>query len=112
MTVVKCDLARRHPGLSAFLVRAWQEESPDARAAVQEATEGAVLADREEWLALARRTDLRDGVTPDQAVDLLIWTAEGFARDGLVEPDASDVEARMLSFVAILRRGLTEEAQG
>lgn len=111
LTRAKFELARKHPKLTDFMIRAYCEDAEPVRAALAGLNQDLLVDQQQEVLELSRATALREGVTPEVAVNLLTWVSEGFVRHELARPDTDSegLEQRMDSYLAVLHHGLAKD---
>lgn len=75
---IKLGFAERYPSLWDFMAAAYYETHPDIAPAIQEKNAALVEAGYTGSAANIDWTKLRGGLSPQQAVQLVLWLADGF----------------------------------
>lgn len=99
----KMELARKHPALLGFVMRAWREPDPIISAHMRrflKYMEGEGIDLLLSWLDTSR---FRDGVEPRTTLELLICMSEGFLTRQYRENNFSDVSSLEKAFSEKLR---------
>lgn len=111
---IRIDFVARYPGLWNFLYSAYYEEHPDIAPLIKQENEGFL---QRSYAGSASNIDwskLKQGLTPDKAIELITWVAEGFVRKIAESDHASNAQFyyQFDEYLEVLKTGLVEEEKG
>lgn len=111
---IKLGFMEQCPALWDFLYAAYYEEHPDVAPAIREKNAALVEGSGEGSAANIDWTALREGVSPEQAVRLVTWLADGFVRQRSREGQPLDraAYAEFDGYLDLLKAGLYRRTEG
>lgn len=104
---LRIDFIARYPNLWRFLYAAYEEEHPDVAQAIKQKNEELL---RESYAHSASNIDwsrLKAGISPDRAIEIVTWLAEGFVRKIERNPMSTpDMYNQFDEYMECLERGI------
>jgi len=94
--MIKMELFKAYPYLFKFAYRAYFEDDSDVQEIVKEISRGEIVQTIPDVVEHMDRTKLREGVSPEQALQLILWVSEGYLQNKL-EQDA-DPDSLLVGF--------------
>jgi len=80
ITHIRIDFVTKYPNLWGFLYSAYYEEHPDIVPLIKEKNEKLLQESYAGSAANIDWTKLKKGLSPDKAIEIVTWIAEGFVR--------------------------------
>ena len=102
----KLSVLSKHPDIMMFLIQAYYEESPVVKNELDKSF-GMIVADSSKrFLERADTSKLKDDVSPEQLLNIILWMSEGFMRTRTPEQlkDLPKLNEEYLEHVELLRR--------
>lgn len=102
----KLAILAKHPDIMLFLMNAYYEDSPEVKDDIDRSF-GEVLADSSRrFLERADRSRLKDGVSAEKLLNIILWMSEGYMRTRTPEQlsDLEKLNDEYLEHVEMLRR--------
>lgn len=102
----KLAILAKHPDIMMFLMNAYYEESPEVKNDIDRSF-GQVLADSSRrFLERADRSRLKEGVSAEMLLNIILWMSEGYMRTRTPEQlsDLEKLNEEYLEHVEMLRR--------
>ncbi len=102
----KMSMLAKHPDCMAFIIKAYYEESPEVKSEIDTKYGDIEKSSSESFLARADLGKLREDVSPEMLVNIIMWFAEGFMRTRTPEElsDMSRLNDIYLEYIEMLRR--------
>ena len=109
--MAKIRILGQHPDLMNFLTKAYFEENAQVRPYLNDNFAAIVADSSRRFLARADSSRLKDEITARQALNIVLWMADGFMRSRTPQQleDLGTVNAEFLQHVEILRRQFYKE---
>lgn len=102
----KMSMLAKHPDCMTFIVKAFYEDSPEVKSEIDTTFGDIEKSAAESFLARADLSKLRDDVSPEKLVNIILWFAEGFMRTRTPEEltDLEKLNNTYLEYLEMLRR--------
>jgi AcrR family transcriptional regulator len=95
---IKLELFRDYPDLYRFVYQAYFEKDPDVQEIVKRLSRVQIARTMSDVTAFMDKTRLRDCLSPEQALQIILWVSEGFLQRRL-EQGGDDPVSLMAGFV-------------
>ncbi|MCI7303936.1 TetR/AcrR family transcriptional regulator [Ihubacter massiliensis] len=109
--MAKVQVLHQHPDLISFLVRAYLEHDDAVEAQIDTRFRDIISASRTTVLERTDGSKFKESISPDQALDIILWMSDGFMRSRTPQ-QLADLEAlneEFLSYMDLLRRHFYKE---
>lgn len=105
---IRIDFISQYPGLWDFLYCAYFEKHPDIGPLIKDKNAALLRESRTRSAANIDWSRLKDGITPDKAIEIVTWIAEGFVQKIKSEnlPFNSELYKEADSYIDLLKNGL------
>ncbi len=106
---LRIGFINEYPNLWSFLYSAYYEENPEIAPLIKEKNDMLLQGSYVGSAANIDWTKLKKGISPDQAIEMITWIAEGFTRK-VVDNSTLDTELEYLfeEYMDCLKNGLYE----
>jgi len=108
---LRIDFITEYPNLWDFLYSAYYEEHPDITSLIKEKNEKLLKESYASSAANIDWTKLKKGLSPDKAIEIITWIAEGFVRKVAANATALNSEQyyQFDEYIECLKTGLYED---
>lgn len=102
----KLAVLSKHPDIMLFLVQAYYEESPVVKNELDKSFGMIVTDSSQRFLERADTSKLKEDVSPEKVLNIILWMAEGFMRTRTPEQlaDLPKLNEEFLDHIELLRR--------
>ncbi|MGN1417576.1 MAG: TetR/AcrR family transcriptional regulator [Oscillospiraceae bacterium] len=104
----KLAILAKHPDIMMFLIKAYYEESPEVRNDIDKSFAEVLADSSRRFLERADISRLKEGVSADKLLNIILWMSEGYMRTRTPEQlsDLEKLNEEYLEHVEMLRRHL------
>jgi len=108
---MRIDFIVAYPSLFNFLYSAYYEEHPDVAPLIQDKNKQIIEESATSSMANIDWSRLKEGLTPEKAIELITWVAEGFMRKigTPVGTDSKDLYLQCDEYIEYLKTGMYKE---
>ena len=113
ITRMRIDFIVAYPSLFNFLYSAYYEEHPDVAPLIQDKNKQIMEESTTSSMANIDWSKFKEGTTPEKAIELITWVAEGFARK-IGTPDEIDNKELYVQcdeYIEYLKTGMYKEGE-
>ena len=102
----KMSMLAKHPDCMTFIIKAFYEDSPEVKSEIDTTFGDIEKTTAASFLARADLGKLKEDVSPEKLLNLILWFAEGFMRTRTPEKltDLAKLNDTYLEYVEMLRR--------
>lgn len=102
----KMSMLAKHPDCMTFIIKAFYEDSPEVKSEIDTTFGDIEKTTAASFLARADLGKLKEDVSPEKLLNLILWFAEGFMRTRTPEEltDLEKLNDTYLEYVEMLRR--------
>jgi AcrR family transcriptional regulator len=111
---IRIDFAVSYPSLYRFLYSAYYEEHPDIAPLIKNKNEELLQNSYQSSASNIDWSKLKQGLSPDRAIELVTWVADGFAQKIATTKGVDNTEAygQFAEYLDYLRTGMYESKGG
>ncbi len=91
--LIKLDLFKAFPYLYKFIYKSYFEQDPEVQTLVKNKSADYMVRSMPNVVDYMDKSKLREGITPEKALQIILWVSEGFLQKKL---DANDYDPDML----------------
>jgi len=113
ITRMRIDFIVAYPSLFNFLYSAYYEDHPDVASLIYDKNQQIMEESATSSMANIDWSKFKEGTTPEKAIEMITWVAEGFARKiGTPEEiDNKDLYAQCDEYIEYLKTGMYKERE-
>lgn len=102
----KMSMLAKHPDCMTFILKAFYEDSPEVKSEIDTTFGDIEKSTCESFLARADLSKLKEDVSPEKLLNLILWFAEGFMRTRTPEEltDLEKLNDTYIEYLEMLRR--------
>ncbi|MBP0964107.1 MAG: TetR/AcrR family transcriptional regulator [Oscillospiraceae bacterium] len=102
----KLSMLAKHPDCMTFIIKAFYEDSPEVKSEIDTTFGDIEKSTAKSFLARADLSKLKEDVSPEKLLNIILWFAEGFMRTRTPEEltDLEKLNDIYLEYVEMLRR--------
>ena len=113
VTRIRIDFIAAYPSLFNFLYSAYYEEHPDVAPLIHDKNKQIMEESATSSMAHIDWSKFKDGMTPEKAIELITWVAEGFVKKigTPAEADNKDMYLQFDEYIEYLKSGMYREGE-